>query len=395
MNRKELSELRNHFGEEAKYFTMDRVLTAFVDAERNVRALKVRKYTELTGPEVEILFETLKKVLCCNLGKQSIEMPFRQHAYGEDGIQTFLAQLLSSELREEELAQQFLDRLAKAVDSDESYAVLAAYCQYDTPRKNKMAEEDGDSDTVFRYLVAAVCPVGKAASTFVYDTFDDAILRQESKNAVISKAPADGFLFPVFTERANDVNHVLYYTRTPNEPCAGLIEDFLECEPEATVVAEQTGMKQVLDTLLGDDLTYEAVATVNERLNQIVAKNKTDEAPTELTGRILKRMLSDAGVPEEKLVRTEDVFESCVGGTTLKPERLVQPKMTIKTPEIVVNVKNEAKDKVHLETINGRHCMVIDLDDAMIEVNGMDLRVPGVLDMPAPLPEGDTDEVPW
>ena len=386
MNRKELTELRNHFGAEAKYFTMERIITAFVDGERAVRAFKIRKYTELTGPESEIVFETMKKVMNCNLGKQSAEMAFNNHAYGEDGVQTYLARVLKSELKDDELAQEYIEKLAKTVDSDESYAVMAAYCQYDTPRKNKMDEEDGESDTVFRYLITAFCPVAKAASTLVYNTFDDAILRQENKNAVISKVPSQGFLYPAFTDRATDVHHVLYYTKTPNEPCTNLITDFLECEPEATIVAEQTDMKQVLDTLLGDDLTYEAVTTVNEKLNEIVAKNKTDEAPTELTGRILKRMLSEAGVPEEKLERTETVFESCVGSNTLKPERLVLPKTTIKTPEIVVNVKNDAKDKVHLETLNGRHVMVIDLDDAMIEVNGYDLRVPGVMDMEMPTP---------
>jgi hypothetical protein len=133
---------------------------------------------------------------------------------------------------------------------------------------------------------------------------------------------------------------------------------------------------------------------VNEKLEQIVAKNKTDDAPTEVTGRVLRRMLSEAGVPEEKLERTEQVFADTVG-TTLKPERLVAPKTVIKTPEIVVNVKNTAKDKVRLDRINGRHCMVIELDDAVIEVNGYDLKVPGRMDesaLPAeaPLPDSTT-----
>ena len=69
-----------------------------------------------------------------------------------------------------------------------------------------------------------------------------------------------------------------------------------------------------------------------------------------------------------------------ISDLTLKPERLVAPKTVIRTPEIVVNVKNEAKHKVHLEKVNGRHCMVIDLDEAVIEVYGYDLKVPGVLD---------------
>ena len=96
-------------------------------------------------------------------------------------------------------------------------------------------------------------------------------------------------------------------------------------------------------------------------------------------------MLSEAGVPEERLARTEEVFADTVG-TTLKPERLFSPKTVIRTPEIVVNVKNEAKNKVRLDQINGRHCMVIELDNAVIEVNGYDLKVPGVRDDAA---------VPW
>ncbi len=377
MNRKEMTELRNHFGPEAKYFTMERVLTAFVDCERTVRGLCLRPFHKITEPEADILFETMKKVLNPAMGKATAELAFRRLEYVEGSPQDLLSSVLACELKDEETVMRFLTRLAEAMDSEESYAVLAAYCQYAVPRKNSMDEDDENADGVFRYLVTAICPVGKAESTLVYDTFDDEILRQESKNAIISKAPSDGFLFPAFTDRTADVHHVMYYTKTPNQPNANLVESFLGCETEASIDFEQDSMKQVMQEILGDDLTYETVTTVNEKLNHIVAKNKTDEAPTELTGHVLHRMLEDAGVPEEKLARTEEVFRECVG-TTLKPERLVQPKTVIRTPEIVVNVKNDAKDKVHLETINGRHCMVIDLDEAIIEVNGYALKVPGV-----------------
>lgn len=380
MNRKELSEIRNHFNSEAKYFTMERVLTAFVDSQRRVRGVCLRDAPMIPAPESQILYETMKKVLNVNLGKQSSELPFQNHAYGEDGAQTFLSKVLQSGFKQEDVALEFLGKLAETLDSDSPYAVIAAFCQYDPPRKNKMDEIDEEaSDQVFRYMVVALCPVAKTESVLAYDQSDDEILRQENKNAVISKAPMDGIFFPVFSDRATDVHHVLYYTKTPNSPNEKLIGEFLECEVESTIEDDQSGMKQVLDSLLGDDLTYETVTTVNEKLNEIVAKNKTDDAPTEVTGRILHRMLAAAGVPEEKLADTERVFEEHVE-STLKPERLVAAKTVIRTPEIVVNVKNEAKHKVHLEEVNGRHCMVIDLDEAVIEVNGYDLKVPGVLD---------------
>ena len=380
MNRKELSEIRNHFNPEAKYFTLERVLTAFVDSQRTVRGVCLREASRIPTADSQILYDTIKKVLNVNLGKQSTELPFREHAYSEDGAQTRLSELVKSELKQEEMNLSFLGSLAETVDSDAPYAVLIAYCTYAPPKKTKMDELDEEfSDQTFRYVVAAMCPVAKTEGTLVYDKSDDEILRQENPNAVISKAPSDGFFFPVFSDRATDVHHVLYYTKTPNTPNENLVDAFFECDVETTVEEDRADMKQVLDTLLGDDLTYETVTTVNEKLNEIVAKNKTDDAPTEVTGRLLHRMLSEAGVPEEKLEKTEKVFAETVE-TSLKPERLVQSKTVIKTPEIVVNVKNEAKNKIRLDKINGRHCMVIELDDAMIEVNGYDLKVPGVLD---------------
>lgn len=378
MNRKEMTEIRNHFGPEAKYFSMEQVLTAMVDMKGTVRGLRLRPYHKITEQETDILFATMKKVLSPAIGKSTSELAFRNGEFAEGSPQDLLGGLLRSELKDEEAAMGFLTRLSESLESDEAFAVLAAYCQYSVPKKNKMDEDDAEnSDGIYRYLVVALCPVGSAESTLAYSSFDDEIFRQESKDAIIGKAPFDGFLYPAFSDRAPDIHHVMYYTKTPNAPNDKLVENFLGCEAESTMDEEQGSMKQVMQQLLGDDLTYEAVATVNEKLEQIVAKNKSDEAPTEITGHILHRMLQEAGVPEEKLERTEEVFKECVE-TTLKPERLVQAKTVIRTPEIVVNVKNDAKDKVRLEKVNGRHCMVIALDEAVIEVNGYELKVPGM-----------------
>ncbi len=381
MNRKELSEIRSHFKPEAKYFTLERVLTAFVDAQRNVRGVSVRNGSSVQDAESTLLFDTMRKVLNCNLGKQSNELPFRNHAYSEDGAQTYLASVLASELRNDEVVQDFLNRLAETLDSESPYAVFAAYCLYDTPRKNKMDEidDEAESDGLYRYLVVAFVPTKPAESKLVYNREGDAIAQEVNESVALSKLPAEGFLYPVFTDRVPDVHHVLYYTKTPNEPNAKLVEEFLECDLETSIEDDKESMKTVLEHVLGDDLTYETVTAVNTQLLEIAAKNKTEEAPTELTGHMLHRMLSEAGVPEEKLVNTEEIFSDYVE-STLKPERLVSQKTVIKTADIVVQVKQEAKDRVHLQSDHGGHQLVIELDDVNIEVNGFDLKVPGMLE---------------
>ena len=301
MNRKEMTEIRNHFGPEAKYFSMEQVLTAMVDMKGTVRGLRLRPYHKITEQEAVILFATMKKVLSPAIGKSTSELAFRNGEFAEGSPQDLLGGLLRSELKDEEAAMGFLTRLSESLESDEAFAVLAAYCQYSVPKKNKMDEDDAEnSDGIYRYVVVALCPVGSAESTLAYSSFDDEIFRQESKDAIIGKAPFDGFLYPAFSDRVPDIHHVMYYTKTPNAPNDKLVENFLGCEAESTMDEEQGSMKQVMQQLLGDDLTYEAVATVNEKLEQIVAKNKSDEAPTEITGHILHRMLQEAGVPEEK-----------------------------------------------------------------------------------------------
>lgn len=377
MNRKELGEIRGHFRQDAKYFTLERVLTAFVDTQRSPRGIHVREGAALAEADRVLLLETIRRVLNPNLGRQSVELPFRDHAFGEDGVQTLLTELLRSELQTEQTALGFLRRLALAVDSDTPYAVLTAYCTYSPPRKNKAGDSE-DADEIFRYLVTALCPTAKAEDKLIYDRSGDEILREDNPNAVISKRPTDGFLFPVFSARAADVSHVLYYTRTPNRPNENLVEEFLECDTESTVASERDSMREILTDLLGDALTYETVTSVNEQLSEMAARNRDEDSPNEVTGRILHRMLSRAGVPEEKLGRTEEVF-SGHAETSLKPERLALPKTVIHVPEIAVQVRSGAEKRVHLEAAEGRHYMVIDLDDAEIEVNGYDLIVPGMM----------------
>ena len=40
MNKKELNELRKNFSESSDLFTLNHVVTAFVDAEKNIRCMK-------------------------------------------------------------------------------------------------------------------------------------------------------------------------------------------------------------------------------------------------------------------------------------------------------------------------------------------------------------------
>ena len=63
MNKKETAEIKKNFSDKSGFFIMERVLTGFVDAEKNVRYAKANACVTMSVEEHDVYDETLKKVL--------------------------------------------------------------------------------------------------------------------------------------------------------------------------------------------------------------------------------------------------------------------------------------------------------------------------------------------
>ena len=58
-----------------------------------------------------------------------------------------------------------------------------------------------------------------------------------------------------------------------------------------------------------------------------------------------------------------------------KAANLVETKTVLTSPGITVNIKPSAADKVRTSVVGGRRCLLIDLDDPTIEINGLPVRL--------------------
>ena len=66
-----------------------------------------------------------------------------------------------------------------------------------------------------------------------------------------------------------------------------------------------------------------------------------------------------------------------MGEGVLTATNLVENKTTLATPEITVNISKNATDKVRTTVVDGRRCLLIDLDDPAICINGLTTRITG------------------
>lgn len=371
MNKKETAEIKKNFSDKSGFFIMDRVLTGFIDAEKNVRYFNTTSCLTMAVEEHDVYDETLKKVLNTNVGKNFCEYEFPNEAYEEGKPQEMLYSLLRSELKDELLCENFMNHIAENFAHEGPYAVITAYCSYTVRRKDKNDEFAVGEDEIYRYLLTALCPVNTSSDGFIFDSFNNEITKKINTELIISKAPSEGFLYPVFSNRSSDINHVMCYMKTASKPNTSLVTDVLGCNFVMSADNEKANFQSILRNVVGDDLDYMVIKTVNEKLQEVAEENKDDTDRVVIDNSKLKDIFTDIGLPQERVEMTDPVYEKVCGNVPLTVTNLIDTKTVLTSPGITVNIKPSAADKIRTSVVDGRRCLLIDIDDPTIEINGL------------------------
>ncbi len=375
MNKKELGEIKKNFTAESGLFTLNKVLYAFIDGEKNIACSEVKSYVLMDEDECSVVMETLKKALGGSLGKNLTEYAFPNESYEEGGAQYTLYQALKGKFEDEEANNALISRISENAAIGTAYTIIAGLCSYTVLKKDKNDDKLDDADTDYNFMITALCPANTGDDGLFYDRQREGIYKKANTEMIISRAPQDGILFPVFSDRSADVNSVIYYTRSPKKPNLSIVEDVLDCTFSYTAEGEKERFRAVLSNVCGDELDYTVITQVNDIIVDIIAQNKNETEPTVIDSPRLKNILADAGVSDERLEAVEDVYSRIVGEFPLKATNLVETKTVLSAEAITVNIGRDAVDKVRTSVIQGRKCLIIDLDDPNLKINGIDTTV--------------------
>lgn len=376
MNKKETAEIKKNFSDKSGFFIMEKILTAFVDSEKNLRYNNISSCITMEADEHELYENILKKVINTNIGKNFNEYEFPNEAYEEGKGQDILYKLLKSELKDEEASDNFLNHIINNISYEGAFAVITAYCSYTIRKKNKLDEfSEDNADEIYKYLLTAICPVEVSETGFVFDSFNNEITRKIDTELFISKAPSDGFLYPVFSNRSSDINHVMYYSRKAEKPNISIIEDILNCQFLMSAENEKAVFQTILKTVVGDDLDYTVINNINQKIKDTLEKDKDNTDICTIDSNKIHDIFEESGVDSERLKTLDKVYESLCENVPLKASNLVESKTVMKTAGITININPSASDKIRTGIINGRKCLLIDLDDPNIEINGLPVNM--------------------
>ncbi len=372
MNKKEVAEIRKNFTDSSGFFTLNHILTAYVDPQKNILCKDNKLYSLIPEDEGAVMLESLKKILGGSLGKNLTEYGFPNEEYAEDGAQNDLYAAVKGKLEDEVSCDKLLTRIVNNMEYEMAYTVIIGYCSYSVMTRDKNDESYDDAAEEYNFIAAAICPVNTGDDGLMFDRENSSIVKKANTDLIISRMPTDVFFFPVFSDRSPDVNRVMYYTKTPKKPNISVVENVLGCNFVMTCQSEKETFQQVLTDVVGDELSYTVITQVNEALRDIVTSSKNETEMPLIDDSKLHGILFDAGVSSEKLDALPAVFKEKVGEADgLTAENLVENKMVLATPEITINISREAAEKVRTSVIGGRRCLVIDLDNPSISINGL------------------------
>lgn len=373
MTRKELNEIKSQYTLEDCGIL--RLCGCYVDGERNKITQFNENFLNLPEEEKHKYFDIFKKTLSGTPGKNLVDMKFNVDAYADEGARTFLMNLRDSGLKDDRLLNEFYDRIINNYSYVGNYLILLINQVYDIPAvTTDNIELDDASDEVYSYILCSICHVNLSKPGLGYDE-EDNNFHDKKQNHMVD-VPDVGFLFPAFNKRSADEDMTLFYTKDVSEFEDGLIDCLLDCAVPLPAKQQKETFTSLVNEALGEEADLEIVKNIHENLEQIIEEKKQESpAPVMLDKTEMKDLLEKSGVKEEKLENFEEHFEMAAGehGKLVASNVSSGKKFEVKTPDVVIKINSDKTDIVSTQVIDGRQCLVIQIDERL-EVNGISVN---------------------
>ncbi|HIR65178.1 MAG TPA: DUF4317 domain-containing protein [Candidatus Faecousia faecigallinarum] len=373
MNEKEIGELRRRLKPEKTSIT--HIFGCYVNEKQEIASTFDQPLGVLSEEEGERLLALLRRALSGSVGKNLMDMEFTTQQVADSEEHRRLTALREAE--DPETLRQFYETVAGALQLDTGYLILLARDAYDVPHKGKddLTLAEG-SETVFRYVLCAICPVklGKTALTY-------AVTAGEFHNRAtdwLVGSPELGFLFPAFDNRATNLYAALYYCKSG----ADNHEDFVQAvfhRPAPMPAAEQReNFQTILGDSLGDECSLETVQTVRDQLCAMIQEHKESKEPELLTitRGTVKGVLAACGISEPKVEAFGQQYGETFGeDTDLPPKNLIDPRqMEVTTPDVTIRVNPERPELIQTKVLGGAKYILIRADEG-VQVNGVNIQI--------------------
>lgn len=375
MNMKEIGEIRRRLRRERSNITA--IYGCYVNENKEI----ITEFRQSTGimPENEAdkYYGLLRRALSGSIGKNLIDISFKTSQVAGSPEHQLLMDLRKSALKDDELRMTFYKKVMETVSLEGNYLILMGCDTYDVPFKSKDDEMQKDaSEETYTYLICAICPVKQTKPNLHY-VAEEKVFHDGAMNQMVS-APAIGFLFPTFDNRATNIYNALYYTHDTKQNQEAFVEAVFNTPIPKPAAEQKKSFEALLTTSLGEECSLDVVQTVHDQLCQRIELHKESKVPDPLmvSKEDVKEVLESCGVSQEHMAKFSVDYDEVFGfEADLHPKNIIDSKrFEVKTPDVSIKVDPARSDLIETRVIGGVKYIMICADED-IEVNGVSIHV--------------------
>lgn len=375
MNEKEVSEIRRRFRPDKN--NIRSIRGCYVNKEGEMISQLNQSLALMPQEEAENCISILKKTLSGTLNKNLLNIEFSTQQVVDSEEHRLLMALKDSSLKDEEVIEQFFQKVIQSVQMDENYLILLTHDTYDVPFRSKDGErQDDNSSEVYSYILCSVCPVKLTKPALGYYVTENAF--RNCKTDWVVSPPKLGFLFPAFDERSTNIYSALFYVQDTSETHSEFVDTVFHCNVPMPADEQKEMFQSILCESLEKECDFDTVCAVQEHLKNMIEEHKAnkEEVPLTISKSNITRILETQGVSKEHIESFEQQYDEQFGSdTSLSPKNLVDSKNTVVTaPNIKIQISGESDQLVETRIINGIKYILIRAEDG-VEVNGVPVHI--------------------
>jgi len=376
MNQKELNEIRRRMAPNKS--NISKIYGCYVNSNKSILSYLEESLGIMSQLETEKYMTFLKKSLSGSLGKNLIDIVFSTQQVCDSEEHRLLSSLTNSELKDAAAREQFYQKVIQSLDMEDcNYLILLASDAYDVPYRGKDDEIQVDaSETVFKYIICAVCPVKDGKSELGYFSGENEF-HGYTANQIVAP-PELGFLFPAFDNRAANIYNALFYSKDTAQIHHEFIDAVFHTKAPMSADEQKETFQSVLSDSLVDGCSYDVIQAVHEQIRERIEQHKERKDPDSLdiTSREVGQILQSNGVPQEQIQAFQEKCGEEFGNeAVLNPRNIIDSsKFELVTPQVKISVDPEYSYMVETKMIDGKKYILIPADEG-VEVNGVNVKI--------------------
>lgn len=336
MNKKEISEIKKAIRPDTCCLTD--IAIHYVSLEDGPRKLDKCRFLSLEEDKMFKYLEIAKKSLSGKLGKNMLELAAADPHAEAIASGSFQDAFRS---RSDEDMEAVCELISENYISETDYCIIFLFGTYDVPCSTKKGDEFLGSDDVYEFMQCIIVPVALSKPGLAVNLTAGKVEPKELFHEI--EAPVYAFLYPAFTDRASDVDHVMLYTKNAKNIPESLIRNLLHAAIPSSPDIQQDAFCKIVKAGFGEKTPFDVARGIYENLAQKYAESECENKVSELSSDELINMVK-MEANDNGFMFDEDAAKEAAeseGGASFVLENILPASLTLQTDNIAVKIPRE------------------------------------------------------